>query len=139
MIDPIMVTVATALATKAAEGFSEAGRAAFGKLVRLVRSRLATEPDGTPALESAEADAGGEQAVERLAAILSAAAERDPAFAAEVARLWSAVREGAVTATVGGTVNQLSGTVGGAVVQARDVSGGITFGAGSTEKSRRDR
>lgn len=139
MIDPIMIAVATALAAKAAEGLSEAGRAAFGKLVRLVRSRLAAEPDGTRALESAERDPGGEQAVERLAAALAAAAERDPEFATEVARLWSVVRDGVAAATHGGTVNQLSGTVGGAVVQARDVSGGITFGAGSSGESRRDR
>lgn len=139
MIDPIMVAVATAVATKTAEGLTEAGRAAFGKLVRLVRSRLAAEPDGARALESADRDPGGEREVERLAAALSAVAERDPAFAAEVARLWSQARDGVVAATHGGIVNQMSGTVGGAVVQARDVSGGITFGAGASGDSRCDR
>lgn len=129
MIDPVMAAVATALVTKAAEGLSEAGRAAFGKLARRVRSRLDAEPGGTGALES----------VERLAAALSAAAEHDPVFAADVARLWSEVREAAVVAAHDGVVNQQSGSVGGHVVQARDVSGGITFGAGSTEDSRTGR
>lgn len=136
MIDPMMLAVATALATKAAEGLSEAGRAAFGKLVHRVRARLAAEPDGTRTLESAEGHPGDERLVERLAATLSTAADRDPVFAADLARLWSAVRDTAVVAAHDGVVNQQSGSVGGHVVQARDVSGGITFGAGSTEDSR---
>ncbi|MGN9912410.1 hypothetical protein ACTMTJ_33230 [Phytohabitans sp. LJ34] len=136
MIDPMMLAVATALATKAAEGLSEAGRAAFGALVQRVRSRLAAEPGGTGTLESAESHPGDERLVERLAAALSVAADRDPTFAADLARLWSAVRDAAVVAAHDGVVNQQSGSVGGHVVQARDVSGGITFGAGSAEDSR---
>lgn len=135
MIDPIMIAVATAIAAKAAEGLSEAGRAAFSRLVQRVRSRLDTEPDGAQTLDSAERDPGDARLVERLAATLSAAAERDPAFGAEVARLWSEARAGAV-ATHDGVVNQQSGTVGGNVIQARDVSGGITFGASSAGDAR---
>jgi len=132
MIDPIMITIATALATKAAEGLSEAGRAAFRRLARRVRSRLDAEPDGALTLASAERHPDDERVVELLAATLSATARRDPAFGAEMARLWSEVQDGAVVATHDGVVNQQSGTVGGNVVQARDVSGGIRFGASST-------
>jgi hypothetical protein len=128
-VDPIMIAVATALAAKAAEGLSEAGRAALGKLLRRVRGRLDADPEGAAVLAAARSHPQDGELVERLAAVLSTAAELDPAFAEDVARLWAAVRDGWAVATEGGVVNQVSGSVGETVVQARDVTGGITFGA----------
>ncbi|WP_173070723.1 hypothetical protein [Phytohabitans houttuyneae] len=124
-----MIAVATTLAAKTAEGLSEAGRSAMGKLIQRVRGRLAADPDGAAALESARRQPEERQRMERLAAALSEVAARDPLVAADVARLCAAVRDGGVAAADGGVVNQVSGSVGESVVQARDVSGGITFGA----------
>jgi hypothetical protein len=129
MVDPLMIAVATTLAAKAAEGLSEAGRFAMSKLIQRVRGRLDADPEGSAALASAQSHPEDRRLVERLAAALTGAAERDPLFAGDVARLWAAVRDSGVAAIDGGVVNQVSGTVGEIVVQARDVNGGITFGA----------
>jgi len=139
MVDPVMIAIATTVAAKAAHGLSEATRAAVGRLMRRIRGRLAADPDGEAVLNSACADPDDRRLVERLAAVLADAAERDPAFGADVSRLWTAVQDSRVTASNGGVVNQVSGTVGATVVQARDVSGGITFGAQPGAGSRDDR
>ncbi|MFC0533163.1 hypothetical protein [Phytohabitans kaempferiae] len=136
MIDPVMITVATTLTTKAAESLSDVGRSAFGKLLGRVRGQLDTDPEGAAALAAAQRHPDDQREIERLARALAAAARDDPAFAADLARLWPAVRAATIAASGGGVVNQVSGTVSGAVVQARDVSGGITFGAPLTSDAR---
>jgi hypothetical protein len=122
-----MVAAAVALATKAAEGLSDAGRAALGQLVQLVRGKLRADPDRA-ALESAQAQPDDDLLVQRLAALLEGAAAQDEAFAVGLTRLWTALRDEWAVAKQGGVVNQVSGAVSGTVVQARDVQGGITFG-----------
>lgn len=122
-----MVAVATVLATKAAEGLSEAGRAAFGRLMQLVRRKLRADPAQEAVLESALAQPDDDVLIQGLAAVLEGAASHDGAFAAELSRLWTVMRDERVAAVQGGVVNQVSGTVSGTVVQARDVHGGIRF------------
>ncbi|MEV4756869.1 hypothetical protein AB0J86_17390 [Micromonospora sp. NPDC049559] len=128
MTDPVMLAVATAVATKAAEGLTEGGRSALAALVRLVRGRL-RDHDESAVLDSAEAEPADDDRVGHLAAALERAASRDPRFADELGRLWRGLRETGSTAVDGGVVNQASGPVSGTVVQARDVQGGIVFGA----------
>lgn len=125
-----MVAVATTLVTKAAEGLTEAGKEAFAALARLVRRKLNDDPDALSALGHTADQTDEGVRTQRLGEALERIATRDPAFADELARLWSGMRGEGVTAADSGVVNQISGAVSGTVVQARDVHGGISFGSG---------
>jgi hypothetical protein len=127
--DPIMIAVAVALATNAVDGMSQVGRSAFAALTRLVRRQLSRDPDSQKTLATVQSHPDDEVAIGRLAEALHGAAAYDGAFADELRRLWSGVRAESSIAVDGGVTNRVSGTVNGAVVQARDVSGGIAFGA----------
>ena len=119
MADELLIAVAAAVAKGAIDGLAEGGRAAFGALMRLVGRKLDTRSPAQPEL-SDEA---------RVAALRVALAEefaRDPAFAAEVRRLWTDVEAHRVVGD-GNVTNEISGSVGGNAVQARDVQGGISF------------
>jgi hypothetical protein len=110
MPEPILVSIATALATKAATG-----------LYDLVKKKFSRDPEDTRALEAAEAAPGEAEPITALAERLEAAERADPEFARQLRDGW------AQHAETGGVVNQVSGTVHGKVVQARDIHGNITF------------
>lgn len=119
MTDPILLAVATTLATKAATGLYEFVKNKFAK-------RGAAD---TTALEQAVGAAPDSQQVHTLAAALSRAAAEDSTFATELHAQWQQVTQVAQHAEPGGVNNQISGTVTGTVVQAKDISGGLHFGA----------
>jgi hypothetical protein len=114
MTDPILMAVATTLATKAATGLYEFVKTKFAK-------RGAAD---TAALEQANGAAPDSAQVHALAAALSRAAAEDLTFAAELHAQWQQVTQHAES---GGVNNQISGNVTGKVVQARDITGGIHF------------
>jgi hypothetical protein len=129
MADEIMLSVAAALAGKAAEAAFQGARSAWGSLVRLVRNRLAGDETAVAVLEKAQAHPADRAAVERLALTLERAATVDADFAAWVRDLWPRARV-ELSAGDSGAVNASSGTVGGHLVQARDlhVQGGLNLG-----------
>jgi hypothetical protein len=110
MPEPILTSIATALATKAATGLYE-----------LVKQKFSKDPEAAKALESAEAAPGEPEPVKALAERLAAAERDDPEFAEALRTGWAQHAES------GGVINQISGTVHGKVVQARDIHGNITF------------
>lgn len=111
MQEPVLISIATALA----------GRAA-GALHELVRGWFDQRPGGLAVLEAAAGAAPGSPPVRRLAEELDRAGRADPAFAERLRSTWDSV-----SAARGGVVNQISGNVTGKVVQARDISGGVSF------------
>ncbi|OLF09046.1 hypothetical protein BLA60_20900 [Actinophytocola xinjiangensis] len=111
MAEPVLVSIAAALAAKAATSLYE-----------LVRRTFAGREDAEAALTAAEGAAPDSAEVAALADQLAAAERADPEFATELRGIW-----GQVGATDGGVVNQITGTVSGKVVQARDIQGGISF------------
>ena len=129
MADEIMLSVAAALAGKAAEAAFQGARSAWGSLVRLVRDRLAGDETAVAVLEQAQAHPADQAAVERLALALERAATADAEFGVWVRDLWPRARV-ELSARDGGVVNASSGTVGGHLVQARDlhVQGGLNLG-----------
>ncbi|HET9894106.1 MAG TPA: hypothetical protein VFQ44_04175 [Streptosporangiaceae bacterium] len=129
MTDPFMVSVASALATKAADMAAEGVRSAMGALMRLVRSRFAGDKAAEAALDAAQAAPRHQAAVQELARVLELAAAADADFAAQVRALWPELQAG-LSARDGGTVNSSTGTVGGHLIQARDlhVEGGLSLG-----------
>jgi hypothetical protein len=123
MIDPVMISVANALATKAADVAAEGVRSAMSALIRLVRSRFAGDKAAAAALDAAQAAPQDQAAIEELARVL------DAGFAAQLRALWPELRA-ELSAGEGETVNSSTGTVGGHLIQARDlhVEGGLLLG-----------
>jgi hypothetical protein len=58
MTDPVMLSVASAVAGKAAEAAVDGGKAALATLVRLIRGRLTDTDNGSGALENAQRQPG---------------------------------------------------------------------------------
>ncbi len=129
MTDQIMLSIASALAARAADAAAEGARSAATTLMRLVRSRLAKDKAAAAALDSARAAPGDPAAVRELAAALERIAGADAGFAAQVRELWPEARA-ELSSDGGGTVNTSTGTVGGHLIQARDlhVEGGLLLG-----------
>jgi hypothetical protein len=108
--EPILISIASALATKAASG-----------LYDLVKKKFRKDPAATKALEAAAAAPQDPEPVKVLAERLEAAGQADPEFAEALRTEWAQHAES------GGVINQISGTVHGKVVQARDIHGNISF------------
>lgn len=128
-MDPIMLSIASALAVKAAEAAAEGGKSAWGVLARVVRARLGHDKAAAGALEAACAEPDDLAVVRVLALALERIAAADTAFGARVHELWPPA-QAELSAREGGTVNSNTGTVGGHLIQARDlhVEGGLFLG-----------
>jgi hypothetical protein len=109
--EPILVSIAAALAAKSATSLYE-----------LVKRKFAGRQDAVAALEAADGAAPDSHEVAAVATHLAAASEEDPAFGVELRNTWQQV-----SVSQDGVVNQITGNVTGKVVQARDIEGGITF------------
>ncbi len=90
MADEIMMSIAAALAGKAADTALGAAKGAWGQLVRLVRERLGRDHDAAAAtaLEAAQLQPTDEAAIQELASALEQTAAADPGFGAELIGLW---------------------------------------------------
>jgi hypothetical protein len=129
MTDPIMLSVASALAAKAADVAVESSKTAMAALIRVVRDRFAGNKAATATLEAAQAAPENPAAVEELAQVLEHAAAEDVGFSVQVRALWTEAQV-ELSARDGGTVNSNTGTVGGHLIQTRDlhVEGGLRLG-----------
>jgi hypothetical protein len=127
--DPILSSVATAVAGKAAELAVQGGKEACAALVRLIRERFSHDKAAAAALDAAHGKQAQDAAVADLARALERLTSQDAAFAARVRELWPQARA-ELSASDGGVVNSATGSVGGHLMQARDVkvSGGLHFG-----------
>jgi hypothetical protein len=127
MTDPITTAIATAVATKAVSGLTEAGKRAYTVLMRLLRRKLAASPGSPDVLLSAQTHPTSAAHRTVLAEALADAMADDPHFAEQLAAAWRHVQEGH-TATSDGTVhNVVSGDIDGSLVQARDIHGNVSL------------
>lgn len=117
----ITTAIASALATKATDAATSAGRSAWIALVRLVRSKLPSAGNTPAVLQSAVNHPDDPASIEALAQALAQASIDDPHFAAQLQVLWDTART-ELAASDDGIINQISGTVHGNVIQARDVT-----------------
>lgn len=115
MVDPILTSVATTLATKAA-----------GALYDLVSKAFRRRPEARRALEAAQGAAPDSEPVRALAERLSEVTAADPEFDRELRTRWEDVRTD-VRADHGGVANQITGNVTGKVIQAGNITGNISF------------
>ncbi|MBB5957573.1 hypothetical protein FHS29_004168 [Saccharothrix tamanrassetensis] len=112
MPEPVLVSIAASLATRAVAGLYE-----------LVRARFAGDPAAIAALTAAEGAPPDSPQVHALGEVLGRAAATDPRFGEELRR----AHEQAGVAQTGRVTNQISGTVHGNVLQAGDIQGGVSF------------
>lgn len=115
MPDPVLVSIAAALAGKSAS-----------TLYEVVRRKFARSPEAGTVLEEAVGSAPDSEQVRVLSEELERAERADPEFAADLRAVWGQVSV-QQRADGDGVANQVSGTVSGNVVQARDIDGGVNF------------
>jgi hypothetical protein len=114
-MDALMLAVATALATKAAE--ATAGTA-WAALVARVRASLHRHPDAAKALAEAEATPEDERQIRALANQLAAVAKAEPEFSEQLRSLWDSAKPELSSSTVRNTI---SGSVYGSSIQAGSI------------------
>lgn len=115
MTDPVLASIAAALAGKGASSLYE-----------VVRRKFARSPQAGTVLEEAVGSAADSEQVRVLSEELDRATREDPEFAADLRAVWGQVSV-QQCADGDGVTNQVSGTVHGNVVQARDIDGGVSF------------
>jgi hypothetical protein len=128
-MDPTMTAVAVAVAGKLTETLTTGAKTALGKLVNLVRHKVASDDAAQHALTEAQMAPDDADRVTALAKQLERLAAEDPNFAERLRDLWPQA-SAQLNAQTGGVVNEVSGSVSGHVVQARDIKGGVSFGTG---------
>jgi len=114
MPEPVLLSIATAVVTKAVAG-----------LYDLVKAKFSDDPVATAALEAAERAGEGSPEAERLGDVLADAERRDPEFGERLRGEWE--RSGPTVTQTGHTANQFSHSPGAKVVQAGQVDGGVSF------------
>lgn len=116
MPEPILIAIATALATKAATGVYD-----------LVKKKFSGDKKAIAALEAAQAAPSDETTVKALAERLEVAGQEDAGFAKALRSEWQVdqhVDHGSVANAVTGNISDDA-----TVVQARDIHGGLSFGS----------
>jgi hypothetical protein len=129
-MDPFILAIATAVASKTADAVVGGGQSACAALVKLVRERFSHDKAAAAVLETASSNPENKAAVADLAETLERLALADADFEMRLRKLWPAV-EVELSASEGGVVNSVTGSVGGHLIQARDIrieSGGLHFG-----------
>ncbi|MEV6824575.1 hypothetical protein [Amycolatopsis sp. NPDC051102] len=114
MPEPILISIAAALAAKGATGLYE-----------LVRRKFAKNPPAIAALEAAAAAPEDNRPITALAERLSEAQVEDAEFAEALREEWEKLPESRVSR--GDVHNTVTGNVTGKVVQLRDVHGNINL------------
>lgn len=114
MPEPILVSIAAALAAKGATG-----------LYDLVKRKFATNPTAIAALEAASSAPEDDRPVTALAERLYEAEAEDGEFSEALRAEWDKLPESRVSH--GDVHNSVTGTVTGKVVQLRDVHGNINL------------
>lgn len=131
MADEIMMSIASALASKTADAAFDSAQRAWGRLVQLIREKFGHDKNGADAaaLEAAQLPSADEDAVRQLATALELLAVADPHFGGQLSALWPQA-SAELAAPHGDVVNVNAGTVGGHLIQASElrVEGGLHLG-----------
>jgi hypothetical protein len=136
MSDPIMMSVASALAARATDAIADGTQTAWAALVRLVRGRMRHETTAAGTLEAATAAPPDADGIQALASALERIAAGDAEFDTRLRELWQQA-SAELSAHDSGVVNSVPGKVSGHLIQARDlrVEGGLHLGDTYTQHS----
>ncbi|HEX6342653.1 hypothetical protein [Umezawaea sp.] len=118
MPEPVLLSIAAAVATRAVKGLYE-----------LVRAKFADDPDASELLDAAEraaaeGDATDSPEVAELGEALERAERQDPEFGERLRGHWG---HSATVEQRGRVTNQLTGDVHGKLLQAGDIQGNVHF------------
>ncbi|MBY8863899.1 hypothetical protein K7711_46070 [Nocardia sp. CA2R105] len=115
MVEPVLISIASSIAAKAAGGVYD-----------LVRQKFAKTRETTAVLDEAAGAPEDSTEVLNLAKALERAEQTDTEFGTRLRAEWAKL---AIDGRVGdgSLTNDVSGSVSGNVVQARDIQGNITF------------
>lgn len=129
-VEAAIALATTAAATAASGAATEAGRAAWESLVGLARRLTGRAGPQPPESAQSAQSAGSAESAADLVARIAARARADREFAAALCQ-WADTHRAALTVDQSTVHNEISGTatVQGPVIQARDIHGGISFGA----------
>ncbi|MFD9740616.1 hypothetical protein [Umezawaea sp. NPDC059074] len=114
MPEPVLLSIATAVVTKAVAGLYE-----------LVKAKFSDDPVATAALEAAEQAGEGSPEAERLGDVLAEAERQDPGFGEALRGEWT--RSQTTATQTGHIANQVTNAAGANVLQAGKVEGAVTF------------
>lgn len=129
-VEAAIALATTAAATAASGAATEAGRAAWDSLVGLARRLTGLSGRAGPQPPQPPEPAEPAEPAADLVARIAARARENREFAAALCQ-WADTHRAALTVDQSTVHNEISGTatVQGPVIQARDVHGGISFGA----------
>ena len=116
MVDPILLSIAGTLATKATGALFDLVKSTFSrhpKAVAALEAAADEEPDSTPVLALAE----------RLAQVEAA----EPEFGRQLRDEWAKVATTTQTADHGGVTNSITGNVSGTVIQTGSITGVVNL------------
>lgn len=133
MADPIMMSIATTLVSRATDAAVDAGKSAWVALLRLVRARFSTDSAAAAALDRARAAPDDPGRVQELAQTLERIVAMDADFGTRLHEWW-AQSQPDVWAGDGGVVNSNTGTVTGHLIQARDLHVGESLMLGDAPR-----
>jgi hypothetical protein len=125
MTDPILDSLATALAGQAITALGAAGGKAVQKVRELLRRRSEEDPETQAALEAAEQPSAGQPEIRALAERLDRVAEQEPELGEQL-RAEGATVHKEISSSGNSVVNENSGNVD-KLIQARDIHGSITL------------
>jgi hypothetical protein len=114
MPEPVLLSIATAVVTKAVTGLYE-----------LVKAKFSDDPVATAALEAAEAAGEGSPEADRLGDVLAEAERTDPEFGERLRGAWE--RSEATVTQTGHIANSVSNSADAKVVQTGTVAGDVNF------------
>jgi pantoate kinase len=126
MSDPIIMEIATAVASQTAQALSSQATRTLAEIVKRITSKFRDHPTDQAILNNAQAASASTDVISQLADALHRAARDDPDFGREITALWKQTRPESNTATSEGVVNTFHGSAA-RVVQMRDVHGDLTI------------
>lgn len=125
MPDPVIMAIATAVAGKVAESFTDQARQALAQLNRRIRAKFRHRPEDLAVLDAATAERSSPALVAQLSSRLEQASREDPGFGDDLRALWQRVQI-EISAVSDTSTNVFTGSAD-KVVQARDIQGGLTI------------
>ena len=125
MPDPIIVEIASAVASQTAQTLSAQATGALAEIIKRIANKFRDRPADLAVLNNAQGAQASAAVLSQLVDALRRAALDDPGFGREITALWTQTPAETNTATADGVVNTFHGHAA-RIIQMRDVHGDLT-------------
>lgn len=126
MPDPIILAIATAVASQATQSLTSQAGHAIAEITRRIQHKFRDGPADLAILTAAQGESASPDQAAELAHALDRAIAEDPAFGEEIRTLWDQSGIMPITAAGDAVVNVVHGKAD-RVIQLRDVHGDLTI------------